>query len=879
MSVILGNPTKYSGIYTDGYYWTEHAIAISVPGPGYIRRLGGWLADYPDSGDYTGALTTKFVIYDGAGNVLAVTPTFPVDWWDSEGYLYQYEQDLSSPLWCPAAGTYYIGPYHVASGTMDIRFGIASGGSFRAKLAGNGGPVALTGTTDPAYKANFYAYFDPVSAPNKPTTTSYGVVTSTTPSVSVHVTTPDASAIDTVKITVTGTTPAHGPVEVTATGGPWASGSDVAVTCDNAHLGWTPAAGDKLTYHGIAANSGGTTTGDESSELWINSTSAPTITDPASGPVIAHPYLSGALIGATVAWAFNDPQGEAQSAYQVKLYADSGGSLGALLPGADSGKVSSVGARSASVTPTAGLTNKAYFWVGIRTWDVHDAVSTEATVRTRMAWGRSDGRTDLGATPVQWSIAHVSVTAPANTQVVMQYSGTPGATYPPSTWYSDIGLVPFSRYFHWRCWLFGWGSLTPTTPSLDELAIGYTSSARVTPDDWSFSDSCVTLCLDTWKLGRKSVKVTCNGTPATHVAFATVPVKPYTNYMIQAAIRVQRTSGIFAAYCELWDGTNSLVKTSQLSTTTSDFTNVHSVNDANGHPTVYQTGAQTSLTFRCVVVEGAGCGATEMVWFDCVEASDGSVVPVWSPGLMDAIDIDRQGLQVDASRGALLRLVGSSGGAFDAVDLYQHGLRFGGGPEISSPDGVNLRATDGSLVPPGSVLGYGAASAPTGWLLCNGAAISRTTYAALFAVIGSTFGNGDGSTTFNVPNLQQRFPLGKAASGTGSTLGGTGGAIDPTHTHTLGGHVHSTPSHQHALGFEASGGHIFVKETPGAYGTRSTSNVPTKYYNYYSNPGGTLVEQLSSSDNGGNTGGPSGGSDSAASGNPPFLVLNYIVKT
>lgn len=70
---------------------------------------------------------------------------------------------------------------------------------------------------------------------------------------------------------------------------------------------------------------------------------------------------------------------------------------------------------------------------------------------------------------------------------------------------------------------------------------------------------------------------------------------------------------------------------------------------------------------------------------------------------------------------------------------------------------------------------------PSGFLLCNGSAISRTTYVKLFDIIGTTFGVGDGSTTFNLPDFRQRFPLGKAASGTGSALGGTGGAIDHTH--------------------------------------------------------------------------------------------------
>jgi len=87
----------------------------------------------------------------------------------------------------------------------------------------------------------------------------------------------------------------------------------------------------------------------------------------------------------------------------------------------------------------------------------------------------------------------------------------------------------------------------------------------------------------------------------------------------------------------------------------------------------------------------------------------------------------------------------------------------------------------GGSVLAGSILMFGGTAAPTGFLLCNGSAVSRTTYAILFAVVSTAFGVGDGLTTFNLPDMQQRFPLGKAAAGTGSTLGGTGGAVDHTH--------------------------------------------------------------------------------------------------
>lgn len=79
------------------------------------------------------------------------------------------------------------------------------------------------------------------------------------------------------------------------------------------------------------------------------------------------------------------------------------------------------------------------------------------------------------------------------------------------------------------------------------------------------------------------------------------------------------------------------------------------------------------------------------------------------------------------------------------------------------PSDVTLDALTGQVSPfnnAGLILPYGGSSTPAGWLPCNGAAVNRTTFAALFAVIGTTFGVGDGSTTFNVPDLRGRAPIG-----------------------------------------------------------------------------------------------------------------------
>ena len=71
----------------------------------------------------------------------------------------------------------------------------------------------------------------------------------------------------------------------------------------------------------------------------------------------------------------------------------------------------------------------------------------------------------------------------------------------------------------------------------------------------------------------------------------------------------------------------------------------------------------------------------------------------------------------------------------------------------------------------GEVKAYAGNSTPAGWLLCDGSAVSRTTYARLFEVIGETYGSGDGESTFNLPNLIDRFVEGSATAGTQKTAG------------------------------------------------------------------------------------------------------------
>jgi microcystin-dependent protein len=79
------------------------------------------------------------------------------------------------------------------------------------------------------------------------------------------------------------------------------------------------------------------------------------------------------------------------------------------------------------------------------------------------------------------------------------------------------------------------------------------------------------------------------------------------------------------------------------------------------------------------------------------------------------------------------------------------------------------------IVPAGSIIAWSGSSAPSGYLLCDGTAVSRTTYAALFAIAGTGYGVGDGSSTFNVPDLRDRLPLGKGTNN--GTLGTQTGSM------------------------------------------------------------------------------------------------------
>ena len=183
-------------------------------------------------------------------------------------------------------------------------------------------------------------------------------------------------------------------------------------------------------------------------------------------------------------------------------------------------------------------------------------------------------------------------------------------------------------------------------------------------------------------------------------------------------------------------------------------------------------------------------------------------------------------------------------------------------------DGANITGIEG--IPTATIVPWTSASVPSGFLECAGAAVSRSTYAALFAIIGTTYGAGDGSTTFNVPDLQDNVAIGK--SGT-KNLGSTGGANTVTPTGNISGNVAgstanatlSTPqlaSHSHSGGGSPAG--------------KSAPNSPVGV-NVLANTGATGGGAGHSHNMSANFSGNFAGS--ANSVVQPYLTVIYIIKT
>lgn len=162
------------------------------------------------------------------------------------------------------------------------------------------------------------------------------------------------------------------------------------------------------------------------------------------------------------------------------------------------------------------------------------------------------------------------------------------------------------------------------------------------------------------------------------------------------------------------------------------------------------------------------------------------------------------------------------------------------------------------VMPSGAMLQWPTATAPTGFLLCTGAAVSRTIYAALFAVIGTTFGAGDGTTTFNLPDFDNRLPIGAGDLYAVGATGGSKDAIVVSHTHTA---TVTDPTHAHTY---VNGNSYTGGPTSSTGGSGAAS--PTTYTGASASTGISVSNATT-------------GSSGTDANLPPYLSVYFIIKT
>jgi microcystin-dependent protein len=182
---------------------------------------------------------------------------------------------------------------------------------------------------------------------------------------------------------------------------------------------------------------------------------------------------------------------------------------------------------------------------------------------------------------------------------------------------------------------------------------------------------------------------------------------------------------------------------------------------------------------------------------------------------------------------------------------------FSGGTEIIN----NGELLEGGI-PTATIVPWTTASVPSGFLECAGAAVSRSTYAALFAIVGTTYGAGDGSTTFNLPNLQDNVAVGKSPTKTVGTTGGantvtpTGNIAGSTANATLSTAQLASHSHSGSANPDSGSGQIGNPRAIFAANTGSTGSGSGHAHNMSANFSGTANSVVQ-----------------------PYLTVMYIIKT
>ena len=179
---------------------------------------------------------------------------------------------------------------------------------------------------------------------------------------------------------------------------------------------------------------------------------------------------------------------------------------------------------------------------------------------------------------------------------------------------------------------------------------------------------------------------------------------------------------------------------------------------------------------------------------------------------------------------------------------------------------INSFASGTALgVDTGGIISFANTSIPSGFLLCDGSAVSRSTYSDLFSAISTTYGTGDGASTFNLPDLRDNVAVGKSSS---KSIGSTGGSATQTTTGSVNNHTLTTsqiPAHTHT---KAS-----FQQEQGIRHRDGTSQIPQR------GDVGTVTGTFTTDSTGGGGAHNHGFTGASMSVLQPYLALNYIIKT